>query len=360
MAELSRCLLRSQWHCENLAKERSRSASASASPGPEGSPPPERRRHGDRSVEFCEEERSRHTEEDLAVASVGLTPPLTARPVALSPARRLEVTLRGTFRTDDGDGGAGDDPGADNEDRQQDASENVTPRANSARLCSKEEDSVRAMMGFGRDEAGSTPSGRTSVPAMRQSTSGALSAPPLHGGPQMVDEGIDLASLEQCVEQHVCRILERGLHAPSRAASCEPQESTSPTPLPRCFSPTTSLCASPTPRSEEVTVCIRARLCQTRCGSSSAVLALSLDHGPDCNEVSGCCCWPSPEDAEARLLAFFARRSWLRLTASQRPVRVLLEPLADADEEAQQMSMSFSATMASAGDEHPAGVHASG
>lgn len=196
-------------------------------------------------------------------------------------------------------------------------------------------------MGFGRDEGGATPSGRTSVPACRLEThGGALSAPPIHNATAVLDEGIDLSSLEHHIEYHVFRILERSLRGPSRATSCEPQDSfrsspcPSPTPTQQQISSSPgSSCPSPSPRglAEELNLGVHLRLCQSRCGSSSAVLELIFDHCRDCNEVCGCVCYPTPDEAEARLLAYFARHTLLRLAATQLPVRVILESL-DGDQ----------------------------
>merc|ERR1712217_721063 len=187
------------------------------------------------------------------------------------------------------------------------------------------------MGGFGKDEAGAAPSGRSSVPGVR----GRCSAPPLPSAG--VDEGMELDDLVGGVEHHVRRILERSVRGEaSRAASCEPTDERSPSPQyyapSPSFSPAASLCQSPCLQNvdEQLNLCIFLRLCRSRCGSSSAVLELILDHGADCNVASGCRCWPTPEDAEGRLLAHFARHSFLRLSATRPPVRVLLEPLTDS------------------------------
>lgn len=264
--------------------------------------------------------------------------------------RRLEMTLRGTFKCDFFETGS-----AELEDRVSDDAANDEPeeavavvarRALSSSSCPEvadastqlDKDSLRARMGFGRDEGGATPSGRNSVPACRRDMhGGALSAPPLHNPGAVVDEGIELSSLEQTIEYHVFRILERTLRGSSRATSCEPQDSfvgsPSPSPTPTITGLSQSSCPSPSPRglAEELNIGVHLRLCQSRCGSSSAVLELVLDHCKDCSEVCGCVCYPTPDEAEARLLAYFARHTLLRLAATQLPVRVILEPL-DVDQ----------------------------
>lgn len=248
-------------------------------------------------------------------------------------ARRLEVTLRGTFRTDNLDPGGSE---ACDSGEYDDALADINPRAvisNELNLISDSDDEIRSRMGFGSREFGATPTGRSSVPAIRGDgpCGGTLSAPPFAA---IIDEGIELSSLMHNVEHQVYRILERSLRGPSRAASCEPQDRFRGSPCmspPPQFpgSPSTSLCPSPSPRgvAEELNIRILLRLCHSRCGSSSAVLELTLDHSLECNEACGCRCWPTPQDAEARLLAYFARHSLLRLAATQPPVRVVLEPL---------------------------------
>lgn len=77
---------------------------------------------------------------------------------------------------------------------------------------------------------------------------------------------------------------------------------------------------------------IQVRLCRNRCGPSTAVLELILDHGVECHDEEGCRCRPPPDDAEARLLAHFSRHSLLRLAAKEAPVRVQLECLPEAEE----------------------------
>merc|ERR1711879_1035225 len=101
------------------------------------------------------------------------------------------------------------------------------------------------------------------------------------------------------------RLLERGMRpsslGPSRAASCEPRpelsvlEEASPEPSTSQFSPPRSLCPSPLFGSllnsvedgqhEDVGLAglvVKVRLCHSRCGSSSAVLELLLEHGAGC------------------------------------------------------------------------------
>jgi len=305
-------MLRSQFHCENLARGASPGHDSPLEPSPPASAPAPARFTRAASVR---------------AASPSLLPPLEPLP----PARRLEVTLRGTFRTESGVSGLSSFPDDDDE-----AAEADTEASCRAMTCTNfeqrfdSEESLRARMGFGVGERGATPSGRSSVPAIRGD--GSLSAPPLA---VVVDEGIELSSLQHSVEHHIFRILERSLRGPSRAASCEPQESfraspsASPTPF---FSG--SPCPSPSPTRgmmEDLSLSVSIRLCTTRCGSSSAVLELVLDHSAECSEACGCRCWPSPEQAETLLLAYFARHSLLRLAATQPPVRVLLETLnADA------------------------------
>merc|ERR1712032_1273664 len=110
--------------------------------------------------------------------------------------------------------------------------------------------------------------------------------------------GMELDDLVGAVEYHIRRILERSVRGEaSRAASCEPTEERSPSP--QYYSPSSSLSPSPTLRQnaeEQLNLCIFLRLCRSRCGSSSAVLELTLDHAAECSEASGCHCWPSPEE----------------------------------------------------------------
>merc|ERR1712183_1165923 len=94
------------------------------------------------------------------------------------------------------------------------------------------------MGGFGKDEAGAAPSGRSSVPGVR----GRCSAPPLPSAG--ADEGMELEALVGGVEYHIRRILERSIRGEaSRAASCEPSEERSPSP--QYCSPSSSLSPSP-------------------------------------------------------------------------------------------------------------------
>lgn len=247
--------------------------------------------------------------------------PVMPPPEPLTPPRRLEVTLRGTFRTGE--------PSDVVEDDEAQADPTTATRAASTTCWSEREDSLRVQMGFARDEGGLTPSGRSSVPAVHGDPfGGALSAPPFAG---TVDEGIELASLVHSVEHQLVRILERSLRGPSRATSCEPPEPFGQN-SPRA-SPAPSLCPSPSPRNvaDDLSLRIFLRLCQSRCGSSSAVLELILDHSLECSEGGGCCCWPTPDDAEVRLRAYFARHSMLRLASTQPPVRVCLESLDNDD-----------------------------
>lgn len=307
IGDLSRGLLRSEWHCENIAHADSPVADSYREPSPNT---------------LFNNSTSNTNQAFAAACVVGRRDPSASfcrtlpfsRPEPLTPPRRLEVTLRGTFHSDhltSGSCEAGDTV----EDEQ--AHGDVQPRAAST-SCWNDEDLFRARMGFGRDEAGATPSGRSSVPAIR-----GVSAPPLA---ETVDEGIELSSLVHSVEYHIHRILERSLRAPSREESFQNSPRASPSPPP-------SLCPSPTPRgtTEDLNLRVLLRLCQTRCGSSSAVLELRLDHSPECSEASGCQCLCAPEDAEARLLAYFSRHSMLRLAATRPPVRVVLEPL-DSDD----------------------------
>lgn len=221
------------------------------------------------------------------------------------------------------------------------------------------EDIARELMGFGRGEFGALPSGRVSVPAVRGSSSSA--PPPL--APR-ADEGVELDGLAEQVEHHVRRALTRSLRAErSRAGSCEPpgEESCSCSPVPSPESPEPlqarpspspppggssgrgggSPSACLTPRNTEDLILrldVSVRLCWSRCGSSSAVLELILDHHADCREGppgAACCCRPRPMEAEARLLAHFARHSLLRLVSTGPALRVLLEPLPDEAEEVQ-------------------------
>merc|ERR1711920_92923 len=109
-------------------------------------------------------------------------------------------------------------------------------------------DPMRERMGFGKNEAGASPSGRSSVPGIR----GSCSAPPLPGdrlsGHRVADEGIELDALVGGVEYHMRRILERSVRGePSRAASCEPMDDRGFSPSPPHGSPPCSVCPSPSP-----------------------------------------------------------------------------------------------------------------
>jgi CRP-like cAMP-binding protein len=310
IGDLSRGVLRSQWHCENLGR-----TSPGASPRESSAIP--------QSTVSTNPVQTSAASSSLAFREFrALSNPRSQTPNGpLTPARRLEVTLRGAFRTSETNYEANDAVDRD------DIESGTNPRAASTTSrWSDSEEALRARMGFGRDEGGATPSGRSSVPAIR---GGALSAPPLA---HAIDEGIDLSSLIDSVEYHILRILERSLRGPSRATSCEPTpRSPSPSPTPPTM--TWQSCPSPSPRGtvEDLTLRVVLRLCQSRCGSSSAVLELLLDHSADCSEACGCRCWPSPEDAETRLLTHFARHSMLRVASTQPPVKVLLEPL-DGDD----------------------------
>lgn len=319
VGDLAQVLLRSEWHVANLVRAQSTSPV-----------PPWEELLGAPSTAHGQ------TSQGSAVAAVrGLSSELVGPPVQavpqlglvtpLTPGRRLEITLRGTFRQDQIEEHSGSDPGGaakDDEVRETNSS------ATSASCWSESEATLRARMGFGMDEAGATPSGRSSVPAIRSGTAcGTLSPSSLSA---TVDEGLELSSLADIVEHYIIRLLERsiraGEHSPSRGASCD---------LPSCDpSPRASPCPSPFPTglTEELNLRVSVRLCHSRCGSSSAVLELLLDHGPECNEACGCRCWPTPEDAAARLRAHFARHSMRRLVSSHPPVRVLLESL-DSNEE---------------------------
>jgi len=349
MTTLSKGLLRCRWHCENLARsvspdrsERPPATASTAAPGcgrvladaTAAAPTP-------CSGPAC----------GLASAPTVVFGFAATEPQALDPPRRLEVTVRGNFRS--GDRSNAEATAVVDVEGPRDSTESnvvldnssvTVPSAPSSprvvraatlplravSVQNGDEDVARELMGFGKDEVGATPSGRSSVPAVR----GSSSAPPLPG--TGADEGIELAVLAHSMEQHVRRVLERSLRGePSRAASCEPVDERCISPSPAQRSPPRSLCPSPCLRlnmEEQLSLAVALRLCRSRCGSSSAVLELTLDHSAECNEVCGCRCWPAPEDAEARLLAHFGRHSLLRLSAKRPPVRVFLEPLPDARE----------------------------
>eukprot|EP00929_Paragymnodinium_shiwhaense_P085039 TRINITY_DN4550_c0_g1_i1.p1 TRINITY_DN4550_c0_g1~~TRINITY_DN4550_c0_g1_i1.p1 ORF type:complete len:667 (-),score=146.34 TRINITY_DN4550_c0_g1_i1:145-2145(-) len=275
-------------------------------------------------------------------------------------SRRLEVILRGAFKNprelvdsieagDSGDSGENAVTPLYEEDPANFANSARAKSSVAGRVTSLEQPEVqqaRERMGFGFDEAGEVPSGRTSVPAVR----GSRSAPPI--APFALDEGIDLELLEDRLTHHIRRALERNLrHEAAAVASA----AASPSPRSRSgshdasggaflrevspaaarsplFSPPCSARASPTPF-EELNLSVQIRLCHSRCGSSSAVLSLQLDHSPECSEQFGCVCKPTPRNAEAKLLAHFGRHSHLRLTSSTPPVRVILESLSEEEVE---------------------------
>lgn len=343
VATLSQGLLRARWHCENLHHRTDpdhQSEDCSHAKGGHQQP-----------LDCCMDTTSQGDvvlRAALAAATMGFSDEASVGPLAdsqqsgtggaedslylpaqvLPPRRRLEVTVRGTFRL------SREAKQLAEVDEDEDATvenSNNAPRAAETLECLSEDVVRRERMGFGKNEVGAVPSGRSSVPAVRES----CSAPPLLG--MGADEGIPLVDLESGVERHVWKILERGLRGePSRAASCEPG-------VERCISPCPAGCS--TPRSlghtdglqqqsseDPLTLQVSLRLCWSRCGSSSAVLELTLDHSAECFEAYGCRCRPSPADAEVQLSAHFARHSLLRLNATQPPVRVLLEPLPDTEE----------------------------
>jgi len=357
MADLSQGVLRSRWSCE---QHQARAGSGSPGPAPE----PRELRAGAVSALGYFSATTSVNEMDGGVAEVAAAASDaqegTGVLVPFGPRRRLEVTLRGTFRnlgTAEGDdataagegdflyiwdaaesrGGAGAS-GASPAPQVASVAAATPPPLHGARFRSPVGSQVqeqaaafeaeeRERMGFGKDEGGALPSGRSSVPAIR---GGARSAPPPLPA-KGADEGIELEGLAAHVAQHVRRILERGLRdeGPSRATSCEPplvdgERGVSPPQLSYGG-------RSPSPRvlgaEEQLNLRIRLRLCQSRCGSSSAVLELTLDHHAGCSEARGCRCSPPPEEAEAWLLAYFARHSKLQLTSTMPSVRVFLEPL---------------------------------
>ena len=240
----------------------------------------------------------------------------------------------------------------------------------------EDEDDERERRGFALGEGGAMPSGRSSVPSVR----GTRTSPLPETG---ADEGIELDSLKDAVLRQIERALMRSLRGGialslpvkcesrqvSLASGCSPAASRthstnlaelrdhsldeegdeegeegeegdndeesllSPSPRNSC-SP--SPCPSPAwlgvpEEQEELLLEISVRLCASRCGTSTAVLELNLGHCARCvgsaGRGAGCCCWPTPRDAEARLLAHFARHSLLRLAPARQAVRVLLEPL---------------------------------
>jgi len=339
VAVLSQGVLRARWHCETLhlsmnpeSEHKSEDDVAASMGGQQSSehtvgPAPQ----GDVTVQAAptafamsstDEADSQRFDSAVAEESVSLS---GVSGQVLTPRRRLEVTLRGTFRLG---------LGAKQLAEVDEAPDEVGDGADAAKaetLDPLRDTPLREQMGFGKHEVGAVPSGRSSVPAVRES----CSAPPLLG--VGVDEGIQLADLESGVERHVRKILERGLRGePSRAASCEPgvERCLSPTPAGRSASRSSGLTDGLQSSAEErSTLQVSVRLCRSRCGSSSAVLELVLDHGDECLRAGGGCrCRPSLADAEVQLLAHFARHSLLRLHAAQPAVRVLLEPLPDAED----------------------------
>lgn len=320
VATLSRGVMRSRWHSSAVAR--------SSSPRPKEST--------ESSIEASDVASHKPTAvalptEVLAGIASDFCAPNFCAPVPVCTRRRLEVTLRGAFksRTSGRDSGV-----AHLELAEDDDEDSFTPRCErpaSGPVCIFEndviskprsqtspEDILRERMGFGKEEVGAAPSGRTSVPAIR----GTCSAPPLPISTR--DEGIELESLEASVGHHIRKILDRSFGSPSRATSCEPEEGTPPN----------SACPSPSPRlrDEELSVRIGVRLCQSRCGSSTAVMELTLDHRPEFCVPIGSSCKPAPAEAEAKLLAYFARHTLLRLSAAHPPVRIIMESLTEASE----------------------------
>lgn len=253
---------------------------------------------------------------------------------SLGPSRRLELTLRGTFRHS-----SWQQPDAvhDAEDRAE--GECHQRRAQIDAGHQSPDNLLRERMGFGRCEAGATPSGRTSVPAIRPDGLASSLALPSMG----MDEGIELESLVSGIEQHVRKVIERSVRGESsRAPSCEPgasrpASSCEPIREHRCLSPMPGHCSahrgqSPsfqTMNDEPLSLCVTVRLRLSRCGTSSAVLELLLGHGVECrrSRAGECYCRPSPEDAEALISSHFARHSLLRLNARLPPVHVAAEVL---------------------------------
>lgn len=226
-----------------------------------------------------------------------------------SDFRRIEVTVRGVFRVEDLE---------DDELPKPSAEAQVEPRDVEER--SEVSDETWARMGFGRGEQGATPSGRSSVPAVRSAEGKSEGALPGLGA----DEGIELELLTDAVLKHFRRVLLRfcvqgpsaGDEEPSPGSQVQARASR-------------SCCPSPPPMPEnELALSVALRLCRSRCGSSSAVLELSLGHSSDCS-ASGCRCFPTPEIAEAMLLANLARHSTLRLMLRWPLVKMTLEPLSD-------------------------------
>lgn len=251
----------------------------------------------------------------------------------LCPEFRLEVMLRGVFvdrerATDQGDD---DEEALTGEEARATSGEvplqlpglslGVTSQTDDAL---REVAAQRARMGFGRLEGGATPSGRTSVPAVR----GGSAPPPTLSA----DVGIELEALCELLGRHFRRVLARSFGASSRAASSEGVEGDGV-----CTEPSRpASCPSPSPDGypvlsgmcEQQPRCsIELRLCRSRCGSSCAVIELKLGHPDWCRTCAGCQCSPPPEAAAVQLMAHFARHSLLRLSTTRPPVRVLIEPL---------------------------------
>eukprot|EP00928_Gymnodinium_smaydae_P004351 TRINITY_DN11491_c0_g1_i1.p1 TRINITY_DN11491_c0_g1~~TRINITY_DN11491_c0_g1_i1.p1 ORF type:complete len:881 (-),score=81.32 TRINITY_DN11491_c0_g1_i1:228-2870(-) len=252
-----------------------------------------------------------------------------------APARRIEVILRGNFHSSES---------VDSDDDEADEIAkwhskvncvNTTKRETPLRPVSSRSDQggsdfVRQRMGFSADEIGDKPSGRSSAPAFRSDTS---LSPVAHLGarPRFGSAGqIELLELASIVEHHLRSLLQRS-QSPAPNLESQTFASTSQTLPSVCESrksPPSSPSRSPSPMlREEGRVNMQLHLRRARCGPSSAVLELVLDHGPDCSDANGCRCQPSPYEAEARLLAHFARHSFLRLTPTQPPTRIILELL---------------------------------
>lgn len=297
---LSKGLFRSRWHCENMRSARDESSSTA----------------GAHSATFS----------TLEEANVPVPPP-----------RRLEVTLRGTFRVGDAEDG---EAGADGQEDDRDLEETSRAPTRQEGIEETSEELLRERMGFGWSEQGAAPSGRSSVPAIRGgSASGAPSVC------STTDEGINLDELASAMLRQVKRILGHCSTGDGRVNTitsqselsqtaleeASPQGNVSKTPRRRFASPPRSLCPSPTLWDQEESEPgfeVQLRLLTSRCGSSSAVAELTLDHLAGC-QARGCICQPSLEEAEAWLLAYFGNRSVLRLAAKWPPVKVMVEPMTD-------------------------------
>jgi len=436
MADLSRGVLRSKWHCERLAADRPGPGALTSTEGQEeensgvsqeggtlghesaGTEGEELTSEWGRYRSFDEEAAAvvgglfqvREADGDVEDAVRSATAPSASLP---RRARRLEVVLRGTFRTPPA-GGAGSKDDDDEDDEDDDevrrdftrvSTDVVHPEAEKeenmqrASTCSpfklpppvprgrrggggsgpslpggedsdsEGDDVMRELMGFGRSESGAMPSGRTSVPGGRIHCK---SAPPLRDS-MRVDEGIPLDGVAEKVEEHVRRALVWSLRggavspaptggavwAGSQEFPSHDARGSSASPSPGCsvsprWSPTPQRstgsssavggtgspprCATPCGL-EDLRLSISLRLCRTRCGSSSAVLELTLGHCGACREAfraggdAECLCWPRPEDAETRLLTYFTRHTVLRWASVGPSVKVQLEPLPDRDDE---------------------------